>query len=202
MSDGNGPDPFEHIDPETLAWHQGALEGDPAVCGAPQPGHPGFPCVWNTNTHPEHRDVFDRTWTDAREATAFVAEWVVRSADGTVTLPTLDCGDVTVPCPEWCTGHLARPEYRRDITHNGPVIVAKVETDCHGEIEFLQTHLSWAPFAVLRPEPYPVVAIDVGDGHDFGPDGVRKVAKACLNHAGRLYRFADDLERLRNGGAS
>ncbi|TGB09791.1 hypothetical protein [Streptomyces sp. MZ04] len=200
MSDGH--DPLSGIDPELRAWHQGALEGDPAVCGAPQPGHPGFPCIWNTNPHPEHRDVFGRTWTQDRGEPVYVAEWVEQSADGTVTLPTLDFGDVTIPCPEWCTGHLAQPQYRSDLTHNGPVVVAKVETECHGVIEFLQTHLSWAPFAELRPEPYPVAAIEVGDGHDFGPDGVRKVAKALLGHAGRLHRFADDLDHLRDGGES
>lgn len=124
-------------------------------------------------------------------------------APRTVTIATVDHGDVTVPEPDWCTGHDWQPSpYRADITHNGPVIVAKVETECHGEIEFLQTHLSWAPFGEIEPQPYPVVAIEVGDGHDFDPDGVRRVAKALLGHVGRLHRFADELEELRDGGAS
>ncbi|MEU6768632.1 hypothetical protein ABZ916_39745 [Streptomyces sp. NPDC046853] len=142
----------------------------------------------------------ERAYPSAPEPPAVQAP---RYADGMVTLQTLDHGAVTVVEPSWCTGHEGEPVgHRADITHNGPVVVARVETECHGTVEFLQTHLSWAPFAELRPEPYPVVAVEVGNGHDFGPEGVRRVAKALLGHAGRLHRFADDLESLRDGGAS
>ncbi|MET7746317.1 hypothetical protein [Streptomyces sp. NPDC005385] len=50
------------VDPEVLAWHQGAIEGDPAVCGVPQPDQPAFPCIWNRGLHEEHRDLLGRTW--------------------------------------------------------------------------------------------------------------------------------------------
>ncbi|MBI0294485.1 hypothetical protein JBE04_08315 [Streptomyces sp. PRKS01-29] len=50
------------INPELWAWHLGALDGDPAVCGTSQPSRPGYPCIWNTNAHAEHRDVHGRTW--------------------------------------------------------------------------------------------------------------------------------------------
>lgn len=50
------------VDPEVLAWHQGAIEGDPAVCGIPQPDQPAFPCIWNRSGHAEHRDLLGRTW--------------------------------------------------------------------------------------------------------------------------------------------
>lgn len=50
------------VDPEVLAWHQGAIEGDPAVCGVPQPDQPAFPCIWNRSGHVEHRDLLGRTW--------------------------------------------------------------------------------------------------------------------------------------------
>ncbi|MEU0038471.1 hypothetical protein [Streptomyces sp. NPDC006333] len=50
------------VDSEVLAWHQGAIEGDPAVCGTPQPGRPAFPCIWNRSGHVEHRDLLGRTW--------------------------------------------------------------------------------------------------------------------------------------------
>ncbi|MCX4573101.1 hypothetical protein OHB41_07860 [Streptomyces sp. NBC_01571] len=50
------------VDPEVLAWHQGAIEGDPAVCGAPQPDQPAFPCIWNRSAHVDHRDLLGRTW--------------------------------------------------------------------------------------------------------------------------------------------
>ncbi|WPO69943.1 DUF6907 domain-containing protein [Streptomyces sp. KN37] len=121
-----------------------------------------------------------------------------RFRNGTVLLQTVDRGEVRVDEPSWCTGHDGEAVgYLADLTHNGPVIVARVETECHGVLEFLKTHLSWSPFAELHPEPYPVVAIEVGDGHDFDPAGVRKVAKALRSHASRLDRFADDSERLR-----
>jgi hypothetical protein len=50
------------VDPEVLAWHQGAIEGDPAVCGVPQPDQPAFPCIWNRSGHVDHRDLLGRTW--------------------------------------------------------------------------------------------------------------------------------------------
>ncbi|WP_406360314.1 hypothetical protein OID55_10905 [Streptomyces sp. NBC_00715] len=50
------------IHPEILDWHRGAVEGDPAVCGMPQPGQPAFPCLWNRSAHSDHRDLLGRTW--------------------------------------------------------------------------------------------------------------------------------------------
>lgn len=65
MNDRERP---EGINAEAWAWHLGALDGDPAVCGAPQPGRPGYPCSWNTNAHAEHRDIHGRTWAAVTEA--------------------------------------------------------------------------------------------------------------------------------------
>jgi hypothetical protein len=39
----------------------------------------------------------------------------------TVTLPTEDHGDVTLPEPAWCQGHESTPgDLRADILHQGP----------------------------------------------------------------------------------
>lgn len=68
-------DPLAGVPAELLDWHEGALAGDPAVCGAAQPGRPGFPCVWNRSSHSEHRDVFGREWpaVEGQDEPLFVA---------------------------------------------------------------------------------------------------------------------------------
>jgi hypothetical protein len=59
----------------------------------------------------------------------------------TVTVPTLDHGDVTLPEPAWCIGHDPRPEYRADIGHRGP----DIEIGTAGEPLFIAT-LTQHPF--------------------------------------------------------
>ncbi|MFF3377170.1 DUF6907 domain-containing protein [Streptomyces sp. NPDC002680] len=118
-----------------------------------------------------------------------------RYGEGTVTLQTLDCGEVTVDEPAWCLGHDGEQVVQRvDITHVGRTVAAEVETD-GGTIEFLPARIAWGPFAELRPEPYPLA--DVDDFPAMGPGQLREFAAELALHAGRLYALSNELDRLR-----
>ncbi|MFM9790136.1 DUF6907 domain-containing protein [Streptomyces turgidiscabies] len=120
-----------------------------------------------------------------------------RTADGTVQLLTLDHGCVAVDEPAWCIGHAGEPVgYRADITHRGRVVAAEVETGW-AAFELLPARISWAPFGVLQPEPYPVA--DIEDLPPLDPQQLREVAAEVALHAGHLYRLANELDRIRRG---
>lgn len=120
-----------------------------------------------------------------------------RYGDGTVTLQTLDHGEITITEPAWCTGHDGEEIVQRvDVTHVGRTIAAELETD-DGSIEFLPARISWGPFAEARPEPYPRVDVDDFPGMDTGL--LREFAAETALHAGRLYRLSNELDRLRRG---
>ncbi|MGW1559084.1 DUF6907 domain-containing protein [Streptomyces sp. NPDC002144] len=118
-----------------------------------------------------------------------------RYGDGTVTLQTLDHGEVTITEPRWCMGHNAEAVVHRvDITHNGRPVFAEVETDL-GTEQLLEASISWAPFAELQPEPYPVAAL--GDLPPMDPAQLRAVAAELGLYVGRLYRLSNELDRIR-----
>lgn len=117
--------------------------------------------------------------------------------DGQVTLQTLDHGPVTVAEPSWCRGHDGEPVvHRADVTHRGEWRPFEVEVA--GErVEVLGAGLSWAPFAVKAPEPYPVVETDIDGLSALGPDELRQLAAGWGLLAGELYRLANELHRAR-----
>jgi hypothetical protein len=120
-----------------------------------------------------------------------------RHGDGTVTLQTLDHGEITIPEPAWCQGHDGEQIVQRvDVTHVGRTVAAELETD-GGTIEFLPARISWGPFAELRPEPYPLADVDDFPGMD--PAQLRELAAELGMHAGRLYRLSNQLDRMRRG---
>ncbi|MEV7001136.1 hypothetical protein AB0N62_26070 [Streptomyces sp. NPDC093982] len=122
-----------------------------------------------------------------------------RYGNGTVTLQTLDCGEITIPEPEWCTGHDGEQIVQRvDVTHVGRTVTAELET-VGGTVEFLPARISWGPFAELRPEPYPLADVDDFPGMD--PAQLRELAAEVALHAGRLYRLSNQLDRLRRNGS-
>ncbi|WP_406199232.1 hypothetical protein OG331_22985 [Streptomyces sp. NBC_01017] len=122
-----------------------------------------------------------------------------RYGDGTVTLQTLDHGEITIDEPRWCTGHDGEQIVQRvDVTHVGRKVAAEVETDA-GAVEFLPACISWGPFAELRPEPYPLA--DVDDFPAMDPAQLRELAAETALHAGRLYRLSNELDRLRRNAS-
>lgn len=122
-----------------------------------------------------------------------------RYEGGTVTLQTLDAGEITVPEPRWCLGHDGETVgYRADITHNGAWLAAEVEPD-EGPVEFLRARISWSPLAELHAEPLPVA--DVEDFPAMDAEQLRDLAAEVGRHAGRLYSKANELDRLRRAEA-
>ena len=189
-----GRDPLEGISPERLAWHQGALEGDPAVCAAPQPGQPDYPCVWNRAAHQRHRDVFGRSWPRASEERLAVAHRAT-VVDGMVTVQTGDHGDVAVPEPSWCTGVHETEAYREDIEHQGVAHVAAIETPCHGPVPVLSVSLAQRPFSAIDGRVHAVLKVDE-DWHELNAAGLDAAAGLLVEHASTLRKLARELSVL------
>jgi hypothetical protein len=123
-----------------------------------------------------------------------------RYGDGTVTLATLDRGEVTVDEPAWCTGHDGEAVgYFADVTHNGPDIVAPIVTAKYGPSHIMTMHISHAPHLVERPEPFPILAVELDGRGDLDPADARNLARALRLAATRVDRATDDLERIRRG---
>ncbi|MEV6116611.1 hypothetical protein AB0L59_30090 [Streptomyces sp. NPDC052109] len=110
----------------------------------------------------------------------------------TVTVHTLDHGNVTVPEPAWCTGRHEQDVDRADLTHYGP------ELRLHFRGEHLWTAmLAQAPYS---PSPLPSVYVEqTGYTATLDPAGLRELADAEQAHAGYLRRLARDLEALQDG---
>ncbi|MFD3521654.1 DUF6907 domain-containing protein [Streptomyces sp. NPDC058653] len=191
-------DPLEGVPQELRDWHQGALEGDPAVCAAEQPDSPDAPCILNRAYHPEHRDVFGNTWP-AREERFTVAVPLPRNPDGTVTIPTARHGDVTTGCPDWCTGHTEEhpPIARVDITHTSEPVDFNADTD-NGRVEVLSLMVQQWPFATAEADRE-VAATVIGPGDDVrcGPKQLRQIAAALTVHSIHMNTVAAQLAELR-----
>ncbi|MFG3492983.1 DUF6907 domain-containing protein [Streptomyces sp. NPDC047972] len=186
-------DPLDGISPELLDWHKGALEGDAAVCAAPQPGADDFPCIRNRAFHDRHRDVLGRTWPFDTEEPLYVAHRVP-VIDGAVTLDTSDHGPVTTQEPTWCLGHSARtPGYRIDLTHTGAEHTFAFASDT-----LLVAMLSQDPF-VTDPERRRtrLYVEQTGYSAALDPAEVRQLAAALTVHAMHLRTLADQLTALR-----
>ncbi|MFF0104518.1 DUF6907 domain-containing protein [Streptomyces hirsutus] len=117
----------------------------------------------------------------------------------TVTLPTIDHGDVTIPEPSWCIGHADyRPEYRADILHRGPDVT----------LTFRGHHITDAcivqgPFSTINiPElcsSTPGVSISV-IARTLDPVGLHELAAVLDGYADRLRDLADELSAVLAGG--
>ncbi|MFE2132256.1 DUF6907 domain-containing protein [Streptomyces sp. NPDC059466] len=120
--------------------------------------------------------------------------------DGTVTLKTLDHGEVVLPEPAWCTGHDADTVGTLDeVTHNGRHVRAG-SIGSHGYVDFLDAFVTHAPYLVQRPEPHPLVSVNLDLNTDADPDGVARIAHGLRAAALRLERLAAEARHLRNGG--
>ncbi|MYW50581.1 hypothetical protein GTY64_03680 [Streptomyces sp. SID8376] len=121
-----------------------------------------------------------------------------RYRDRTVILDTLDHGEVTVPEPAWCTGHDDDlVGYLADITHNGPVITADVLTARYGRTPILEARITQAPHGEIRPEPLPLLAIQVDVDASVATEDGRHITQALRAAAVRLDRALDELAHLR-----
>lgn len=117
-----------------------------------------------------------------------------RYREGTVTLQTLDHGEVTIPEPGWCTGHdgdlvgdLA------DVSHDGPPVQAAL----HGDTPVMQAHISHAPYLQIDPEPHPVLAVHLDYSGDLGPAEGRALSRTLRAASARLDRVLAEVAHLR-----
>ncbi|WP_369222454.1 hypothetical protein AB5J52_14050 [Streptomyces sp. R39] len=115
----------------------------------------------------------------------------------TVTLATVDHGDVTLPEPAWCIGHEDHvPQYRADLTHSGGRVYLERDGRHVGEAVVAQ-----APCAVRSTrEIEGSVVLSYEPPGGMGPAAVRALADDLEVHAVRLRAFADELAALRGGG--
>ncbi|MEU8519082.1 hypothetical protein [Streptomyces sp. NPDC048577] len=197
MSDRN---PLEGIDPDRLTWHQGALDGDAGVCGAPQPMQPGYPCVWSKGFHERHQDVYGRTWRDEESLRVTRRAPVV---DGMVTVDTGDHGPVQVAEPAWCVGQHPAVACRVDITHESEEIFPLIPTLCHGETPTLLVSLAQRPFSSCRGQVVAVMHLagwlPAGEWHELDSTGLDLAAARLVEHAAELRHLARKLAALEVG---
>ncbi|GAQ69700.1 hypothetical protein T45_01431 [Streptomyces turgidiscabies] len=117
----------------------------------------------------------------------------------TITLPTTDHGDVTIPEPSWCAGHDDhRPGYRVDLSHKGPDVTLAF----HGA-EVINACLVRSPYATLVDPalggPTPGVSV-YPPGRTLTPVDLYSLAAALDTYADRLRDLADELTALLAGG--
>ncbi|WP_405924734.1 DUF6907 domain-containing protein [Streptomyces sp. NBC_00035] len=115
----------------------------------------------------------------------------------TVTLLTVDYGDVTLPEPAWCVGHEGHvPQYRADLSHYGPKVYLEHQGRTIGEAV-----ISQAPCAergTRAVEAFVVLSYE-GEG-GMGPAALHGLADEMVLHADRLRVLADELGGILAGG--
>lgn len=117
----------------------------------------------------------------------------------TVTLPTSDFGDVTVPEPSWCAGHTHHdPEQQRaDLMHCGPTIECAYLGRTLFAAEIVQS-----PFASPGKHKYGgrIEGVSVHPvGLTLDPTGLYSLAAVLDGYADQLRDLADQLTRIYGG---
>ncbi|WP_435210741.1 DUF6907 domain-containing protein [Streptomyces sp. bgisy034] len=118
----------------------------------------------------------------------------------TVVVPTIDHGDVTIICPEWCTGEHEPNGYRVDITHTGRDhhLTLPVHT---AYAELLAVGIEERPFSEAWPGRAPFVSVGFnGDHYPTGVYGLEVMAGHLERHAEALREFARQLAAIVAGG--
>ncbi|MDX2703964.1 hypothetical protein PV350_13990 [Streptomyces sp. PA03-6a] len=106
--------------------------------------------------------------------------------DRTVTLPTRDAGDVTLPEPAWCAGHpQPRPEYEADLTHYGPE-----QPLAFGDEQLYTVVLAQNPRALIAPRVTRVYVEQTSWAANLDPAGLDDLAAAMVEHAAILRSWA------------
>ncbi|WP_405595157.1 DUF6907 domain-containing protein [Streptomyces sp. NBC_01092] len=156
---------------------------------------------------PEHRQLrddldaaLDRAYRPAADRPLDVQE--PRYGDGTVTLQTLDHGDVTVPEPDWCAGHDGEQVgTMAEISHDGPHMTATVDSEDLGAVPLMRANLTHAPYLELRPEPHPVAYVEGLEAASFDADGLRALVAEGRAYLDRLEAMAAELDELAEEGS-
>ncbi|KUN03972.1 hypothetical protein AQI95_21270 [Streptomyces yokosukanensis] len=114
----------------------------------------------------------------------------------TVTVPTLDHGDVTVPEPDWCTGHGPFPEHRADLTHYG-----LEHRLTYNGAELFRLMLAQTPLAERASREVCGYVEQAGYTGSLDQGGLYDLAAALDAAADQLRAFADQHAALLAGGA-
>ncbi|MER7963586.1 DUF6907 domain-containing protein [Streptomyces ardesiacus] len=122
-----------------------------------------------------------------------------RYSQGTVTLQTIDQGEVTVPEPAWCVGHdHEQVVHLADLTHTGPSATAGAVTARYGRIPVLEdVHITQAPHAVRQREPGPLLSIRLAVDVTVAPEDARNITQALRISIARIERAIADTAHLR-----
>ncbi|MEU7048044.1 DUF6907 domain-containing protein [Streptomyces eurythermus] len=115
------------------------------------------------------------------------------TAPRTVTVHTLDHGDVVVPEPSWCVNHDPFDGHREDFTHYG----AEQPLHFRGELLWVAM-LVQAPFS--RSPHVGVYVEQTGYAGTLDAAGLRELADTQAVHAEQLRRLASELDAQQNGG--
>ncbi|MEV5182894.1 hypothetical protein AB0K88_24350 [Streptomyces werraensis] len=112
----------------------------------------------------------------------------------TVTLPTIDHGDVTLTEPDWCVGHGDHlPEHRSDLGHAGEDVTLKFRGQPLADACLVQS-----PFAEATARDVQVSVSLLGQSLDAR--GVYELAADLDAYADRLRALADQLLVIRAEG--
>lgn len=125
------------------------------------------------------------------------------NAPRTVTVQTLDHGDVVLDEPSWCVAEHPAGNHRSGIRHDGVQHVAAVDVPGRGRVEFLAANLSQFPFAEHGSRDVKVVVEIDGEHPEFDPAGLGDLAAAITAHAlygllplrARLQALEEDVNR-------
>ncbi|MFK4595741.1 DUF6907 domain-containing protein [Streptomyces pristinaespiralis] len=111
----------------------------------------------------------------------------------TVTVHTVDHGDVTIPEPSWCVEEHTFEAYRVDIQHTGPDLVLTVPAE--GDVVPVFTAA-----IVKRPfspqDPRTLVQLEVDEWRSFDAAGLDALAASLVEHAATLRKLARELSVL------
>lgn len=119
----------------------------------------------------------------------------------TVTVSTIDAGDVTLDEPFWCTGFHQPGGYKADIVHYGQEIALAVDTRCHGEIRVLSAALYQGPFSEYETQDV-AVAVEFGDfdsseAHTLDSSELAALADSMVAFAlGPMHQLIERLQLL------
>ncbi|MFC9990931.1 DUF6907 domain-containing protein [Streptomyces globisporus] len=123
-----------------------------------------------------------------------------RNPDGTLTLTTLDAGEVRVACPPWCRyEHPYRTSRTRaEIAHKSEPQWALTAPTVFGEVGVGPVHISEHPY---DPTGSAVLVVVETDTEEFavGPADARRFAVAFRALADLIDQAADQVEAIRAG---
>lgn len=111
----------------------------------------------------------------------------------TVTLPTVDHGDVVLTEPSWCVGHADHlpDSYRADLTHYGP----EHRLTFNGATLF-RLVVAQSPLADRASREVCAYVEQAGDSGSLDPVGLYDLAAALDHAADHMREFADQLTAL------